>query len=237
MRWVIFSTLVSCRTASRKWSTSIRLPSVFQLQPQSLAFSSGFALLLLVPLGQSGKPAIVDLARHKEHVPFLIPRRQPIQLPLFPRPAVFSDFCEAAYHGLDKIALVLVGKSGQPPHLVQHDLLQKVQPDVVRSRAFAKPEIVVLTAKELDVMVALIEVGIREMRFLFQFRRVSMKTPKYTETSFRFIEALFSWVSPDRICFTMRIASSALSRSWRSPLKYASVRASSNFLAADSLTI
>ena len=43
-------------------------------------------------------------------------------------------------------------------YLIEHDLLQEVQPDIVGRRAFAEPGIVVVAAKELDVVVALVEV-------------------------------------------------------------------------------
>ncbi len=43
-------------------------------------------------------------------------------------------------------------------HLIEHNLLQEVKPDIVGRRAFAEPGIVVIAAKELDVVVALIEV-------------------------------------------------------------------------------
>ena len=42
--------------------------------------------------------------------------------------------------------------------LVENHLLQEVQPDIVGRRAFAEPGIVVVAAKELDVVVALVEV-------------------------------------------------------------------------------
>lgn len=64
----------------------------------------------------------------------------------------------AAHHRLDKVVFVLIGETGQPVYLIEHDLLQEVQPDIVGRRAFAEPGIVVVAAKELDVVVALVKV-------------------------------------------------------------------------------
>ena len=44
--------------------------------------------------------------------------------------------------------------------LVEHDLLQEVQPDVVGRRALAEPRIVVLAAKEFNIVVALVKMEI-----------------------------------------------------------------------------
>ena len=43
-------------------------------------------------------------------------------------------------------------------HLIEHDLFQEVQPDIVGRRTFSEAGIVVVAAKELDVVVALVEV-------------------------------------------------------------------------------
>ena len=43
-------------------------------------------------------------------------------------------------------------------HLIEHNLLQEVQPDIMGRRAFAEPRIVVVAAKEFDVVVALVKV-------------------------------------------------------------------------------
>jgi len=46
-------------------------------------------------------------------------------------------------------------------YLVEHDLLQEVQPDIVGRRAFAEPGIVVLAAKEFNIVVALVKMEIQ----------------------------------------------------------------------------
>ena len=46
-------------------------------------------------------------------------------------------------------------------HLIEHDLLQEIQPDVVGRRAFAEPGIVVLAAKEFNIVVALVKMKIQ----------------------------------------------------------------------------
>ena len=43
-------------------------------------------------------------------------------------------------------------------YFIEYNLLQEVQPDIMGRGAFAEPGIVVVAAKELDVMVALVEV-------------------------------------------------------------------------------
>ena len=46
-------------------------------------------------------------------------------------------------------------------YLIEHDLLQEVQTDIVGRRAFAEPGIVVLAAKEFNVVVALVKMEIQ----------------------------------------------------------------------------
>ncbi len=46
-------------------------------------------------------------------------------------------------------------------YLVEHDLLQEVQPDIVGRRAFAEPGIVALAAKEFNIVVALVKMEIQ----------------------------------------------------------------------------
>lgn len=43
-------------------------------------------------------------------------------------------------------------------YLVEYDLLQEVQPDIVGRRAFAESGIVVVAAKELNVVVPCIDI-------------------------------------------------------------------------------
>ena len=138
---------------------------LFRLQPQRLDPPGVLALFLLISLGHFGKPGIIDLARHvvlvkplKEHIQLPIPGQQPIQLPLLAYPVIFRYLGGAAHHRLDKVVFVFVSEAGQTVYLVKHDLFQEVQPDIVGRRAFTEPGIVVVAAKELDVVVALVEV-------------------------------------------------------------------------------
>ena len=138
---------------------------LFQLQPQGLDPSGVLALLLLIPLGHFGKPGIVDLAGHivlieplKEHIQLSISGQQPVQLSLLAYPVIFRYLGRATHHRLDEVIFVFVSEAGKPVYLVEHHLLQKVQPDIVGRRAFAEAGIVVVAAKELDVVVILVKV-------------------------------------------------------------------------------
>ena len=82
------------------------------------------------------------------------------QFPLLPGPLILRHLCGTAHHRLDEVVLVLVGERGQPVYLVQHHPLQKLQPNVMGLGALTEAGIMVLTAKEFDVVVALIEVEI-----------------------------------------------------------------------------
>ena len=151
--------------------------ALFKLQPQRLDPLGVLPLLLLVPLGHFRKPGVADFLAHvvlvkplEKPVKLFVPRQQPIQLPLLPGPLILRHFCGTAHHGLDEIVLVLVGETGQPVHLVQHHPLQKFQPDIVGFRALAEAGIMVLTAKEFDVVVALIEVEIEIAAALWAFQ-------------------------------------------------------------------
>ena len=147
-------------------STSIRfIFQLFQLLLQLLDRPSVLTLFLLIPLGHFGKPGIVDLAGHivliepfKEHIQFPVPGQQPVQLPLLAYPVIFRYFGGAAHHRLDKVVFVFISETGQPVDLVEHDLLQEVQPDKVGRRALAESGIVVVAATEPDVVAALAEV-------------------------------------------------------------------------------
>ena len=152
--------------------------ALFQLQPQRLDPLGVLPLLLLVPLGHLRKPGVADFLAHvvlvkplEKPVKLFVPRQQPIQLPLLPGPLILRHFCGTAHHGLDEIVLVLVGETGQPVHLVQHHPLQKFQPDIVGFGALAEAGIVVLTAKEFNSVVALVEVEVEVAAALRAFEK------------------------------------------------------------------
>ena len=56
-------------------------------------------------------------------------------------------------------------------YLVEHDLLQEVQPDVVGRRTLAEPGIVVLAAKEFNIVVALVKMEIQIAAALRAFQQ------------------------------------------------------------------
>ena len=151
--------------------------ALFQLQPQRLDPLGVLPLLLLVPLGHLRKPGVADLLTHailvkplEKPVKLFVPRQQPIQLPLLPGPLILRHFCGTAHHGLDEIVLVLIGETGQPVYLVQHHPLQKFQPDIVGFGALAEAGIVVLTAKEFNSVVALVEMEVEVAAALRAFQ-------------------------------------------------------------------
>ena len=72
----------------------------------------------------------------------------------------FRYLCRALDHGLDKVIFIFAGEAGQPLDLMQNDLLQKVQPDIMRLAALAIARVVILATEKLDVVVVLVEVKI-----------------------------------------------------------------------------
>ena len=151
--------------------------ALFQLQPQGLDPLGVLPLLLLIPLGHFRKPGVTDLLAHvvlvkpfKKPVQLLVPRQQPIQLPLLPGPLIFRHLCGTAHHRLDKVVLVLICEAGQPVHLVQHHPLQKFQPDIMGLGALAQAGIVILATEKLNVVVALVEVEIEVSAALWAFQ-------------------------------------------------------------------
>ena len=140
---------------------------LFQFQPQSLDLLCVFSLLLFVAFGHFGKPGIVDLSRYivliepfKEHIQLPVTGGQSVQLPLLADASIFRHLCRVSDHDFDKVIFVFAGKAGQPLDLIQNDLLQEVQPDIVRLAALAIAGVVVLTTEKLDVVVVLVEVEI-----------------------------------------------------------------------------
>ena len=59
---------------------------------------------------------------------------------------------------------------GQTVDLIQHHLFQKLHPDIVGLRAFPQAGVMVLAAKKLDVVVALVEVEVEVSSALRAFQ-------------------------------------------------------------------
>ena len=74
---------------------------------------------------------------------------------------IFRYLGGAAHHRLNKVVFILIGETGQTVYLIEHYLLQEVQPDIVGRRAFAEPGIVVAATEKLDVVVALVKMEIQ----------------------------------------------------------------------------
>lgn len=151
--------------------------ALFQFQPQGLDSLGVLPLLPLVPLGHFRKPGVADLLAHivlvkplEKSVKLFVPRQKPVQLPLLPGPLVLRHFRGTVHHGLDKVVLIFIGETGQPVYLIQHHPLQKFQPDIVGLGALAQAGIVVLAAKEFNIVVALVEVEIEVAAALRAFQ-------------------------------------------------------------------
>lgn len=121
----------------------------------------------------------------EQHIKFPVPRQKAIQLPLLSGPVIVRHLRGLDHGGLEKIVLVLIGKVGQPVHLVQYHLFQKFHPDIMGLRAFPQAGIVVLADEKLDVVIALVKVEVEVSPHSGCFR-----TPENT---------LGSWVTVGRL--------------------------------------
>ena len=61
-------------------------------------------------------------------------------------------------------------------YLVEHDLLQEVQPDIMGRRAFAEPRIVVAATEKLNVVVTLVKMEVQIAAALRAFQMAAKGT-------------------------------------------------------------
>ena len=95
----------------------------------------------------------------KQVVKLFIPCRKGIEFLLFFLPFLLRCLYGMSHHNFCKFRFILRCQLCEPPDFTEHNLFQKVYPDIMgRGTYFTFPSVVTGTIKILDFRVALIEV-------------------------------------------------------------------------------